>query len=60
MSTHLLVKKRMQEWAEKRTLMSQNANASRCDKQSTFPDFTNVFVILPIVSSIDFTNMKII
>ena len=42
------------------TPMSDYASASRCDKQQLFQDVTVVVAILHVMSSIDFTNMKII
>ena len=59
MSTHLLVDKIVQDWTEM-TPMSDHASASRCDKQQLFPDVTVVVEILHVMSSIDFTNVKII
>ena len=60
MSTHLLVDILVQDWTEMWTPMSYHAGASRCDKQQLFPDVTVVVAILHVMSSIDFTNMKII
>ena len=60
MSTHLLVDKLVQDWTEMWTPMSAHDSASRCDKQQLFPDVTVVVEILHVMSSIDFTNMKII
>ena len=60
MSTHLLVDKLVQDWTEMWTPMSVHASASRCDKQQLFLDVTVVVAILHVMSSIDFTNMKII
>ena len=64
MSTHLLIGKLVQDWTEMWTPMSDHANASRCDTQQLFPDVTVVVAIvvaiLHVMSSIDFTNMKII
>ena len=60
MSTHLLVDIPVQDWTEMWTPMSCHACASRCDKQQLFPDVTVVVAILHLMSSIDFTNVKII
>ena len=60
MSTHLLVDILVQDWTEMWTPMSYHASASRCDKQQLFPDVTVIVAILHVMSSIDFTNMKII
>ena len=58
MSTYLLVDKLAQDWTEMWTPMSHRA--SRCDKQQLFSDVTVVVAIVPVVSSIDSTNMKLI
>ena len=60
MSTYMLVDKLVQDWTAMLTAMSDHASASRCDKQQLFPDVTVVVAILHVISSIDFTNMKII
>ena len=60
MSTYMLVDKLAQDWAEMWTPMSHHASASRCDKQQLLPDVTVVVAIVPVMSSIESTNMKII
>ena len=60
MSTYLLVEKLAQDWTTIWNLVSHHASTSRCDKLQFFPDVTVVVAILPVMSSIDFTNMKII
>ena len=60
MSMYLFVYKLTQEWTKKWTPMLHIASASRRNKlQLFFLDIT-VVAILHVVSSIDFTNMKII
>ena len=59
MSTYLLVDKLVQDWTEMWTPMSDHASASRCDKDQLFPDATVFVAILHVMSSVDFTNMKI-
>ena len=60
MSTHLLVDKLVQDWTEMWTSMSDHASANRCDKQQLFSRCYRCMAILHVMSSIDFTNMKII
>ena len=61
MSTYLLVDKLAQDWTEMWTPMS--LRASKCDKQQFFFGCYRCrcnFAFVPVVSSIDSTNMKTI